>query len=185
MKWLAPVDAMADDIVETAQISKFEMLNYKRIFRNDDNETVRKKAIGNHGYAIWIKTVDVMHIFCDVCQVLCYLSEDELKKMNTTKAAMIELYDNMTKIRNYYTSKVFFHQVYFELERKYFDSRFMNAREEDAKLISDSVDDVLAFVDAISSDDIENLMQATILWRCRYDREERTALVAEIHINIE
>ena len=25
----------------------------------------------------------------------------------------------------------------------------------------------------------------TILWRCRYDREERTALVAEIHINIE
>lgn len=160
LKWLAPVDAMADDIVETAQISKFEMLNYKRIFINDDNETVRKKAIGNHGYAIWIKTVDVMHIFCDVCQVLCYLSEDELKKMNTTKAAMIELYDNMTKIRNYYTSKVFFHQVYFELERKYFDSRFMNAREEDAKLISDSVDDVLAFVDAISSDDIENLMQA-------------------------
>ena len=25
----------------------------------------------------------------------------------------------------------------------------------------------------------------TILWKCRYDREERTALVAEIHINIE
>lgn len=25
----------------------------------------------------------------------------------------------------------------------------------------------------------------TILWRCRYDREERTALVAEIHINTE
>ena len=32
LKWLASVDAMADDIVETAQISKFEMLNYKRIF---------------------------------------------------------------------------------------------------------------------------------------------------------
>lgn len=162
MKWLAPVDTMADDIVETAQISKFEMLNYKRVFINDDNETVRKKAIGNHGYATWIKTVDVMHIFCDVCQVLCYLSEEDLKKMNTTKAAMIELYDNMTKIKNYYTGKVFFHQVYFELERKYFDSQVMNALEEDAQLLADSVDDVLEFVEAISSDDIENLMQAKV-----------------------
>ena len=167
LKWFAPVDMTADEIVETAQISKFEMLNYKRVFINDDNETVRKKAIGNHGYAIWIKTVDVMHIFCDVCQVLCYLSEDELKKMNTTKAAMLELYDNVTKIRNYYTSKVFFHQVYFELERKYFDSRVTNALEEDAKLLSESVDDVLAFVEAISSDDIENLMQAKINYIAR------------------
>lgn len=162
LKWLAPVDTMADDIIETAQISKFEMLNYKRIFINDDNETVRKKAIGNHGYAIWIKTVDVMHIFCDVCQVLCYLPEEDLKKMNTTKAAMIELYDNMTKIKNHYTGKVFFHQVYFELERKYLDSQVMNALEEDAQLLTDSVDDVLAFVEAISSDDIENLMQAKV-----------------------
>lgn len=162
LKWLAPVDMMADDIIETAQISKFEMLNYKRVFINDDNETVRKKAIGNHGYATWIKTVDVMHIFCDVCQVLCYLPEEDLKKMNTTKAAMIELYDNMTKIKNHYTGKVFFHQVYFELERKYLDSQVMNALEEDAQLLADSVDDVLAFVEAISSDDIENLMQAKV-----------------------
>jgi hypothetical protein len=160
LNWLAPTDTMADDIVETAQISKFEMLNYKRVFINDDNETVRKKAIGNHGYATWIKTVDVMHIFYYVCQVLCYLPGEDLKKMNTTKAAMIELYDNMTKIKNYYTGKVFFHQVYFELERKYIDSQVMNALEEDAQLLADSVDDVIAFVEAISSDDIENLMQA-------------------------
>ena len=162
LKWLTPVDTMADDIVETAQISKFEMLNYKRVFIDDDNETVRKKAIGNHGYATWIKTVDVMYIFCDVCQVLCYLSEEDLKKMNTTKAAMIELYDNMTKVKNYYTGKVFFHQVYFELERKYFDSQVMNALEDDAQLLADSVDDVLLFVEAISSDDIENLLQAKV-----------------------
>lgn len=160
LNWLAPTDTMVDDIVETAQISKFEMLNYKRVFINDDNETVRKKAIGNHGYATWIKTVDVMHIFYYVCQVLCYLSEEDLNKMNTTKAAMIELYDNMTKIKNYYTGKVFFHQVYFELERKYVDSQVLNALEEDAQLLADSADDVIAFVEAISSDDIENLMQA-------------------------
>lgn len=183
MKWLAPVDTMADDIAETAQISKFEMLNYKRVFSNDDNETVRKKAIGNHGYATWIKTVDVMHIFCDVCQVLCYLSEEDLKKMNTTKAAMIELYDNMTKIKNYYTSKVFFHQVYFELERKYFDSQVMNALEDDAQLLADSVDDVLEFVEAISSDDIENLMQAKVKYVSRiqdFTTEEQEEKLEEL-----
>lgn len=167
LKWLCPVDSMADDIVETAQISKFEMLQYKRVFLNDDEATVKKKAICNHGYATWIKTVDVMHIFCDICQVLYYLSEDELKKMNTTKEAMLELYDNMTKIRNYYTGKVFFHQVYFELERKYFDSQVMEALEDDADLFAESVDDVLKFVDAISSDDIENLMQAKVRYISR------------------
>lgn len=162
LKWLCPVDTMADDIVGTAQISKFEMLQYRRVFLEDDEETVKNKAIGNHGYAIWIKTVDVMHIFCDICQVLYFLPEDELKKMNTTKTAMLELYDNMTKIRNYYTGKVFFHQVYFELERKYFDSRVMEALEDDAELFAESVDDVLGFVAAIASDDIENLMQAKV-----------------------
>ena len=168
LKWLAPVDTMADDIVQTAQISKFEMLQYKRIFIEDDNETVRKKAIGNHGYATWIKTVDVMHIFCSVCQVLHSHSEEDLKKMNTTKSAMIELYDNMTKIKNYYTGKVFFHQVYFELERKYFDSQVMNALEENVQLLVDSVDDVIAFVEAISSDDIENLMQAKVRYISKF-----------------
>ena len=187
LKWLAPVDTMADDIIETAQISKFEMLNYKRVFINDDNETVRKKAIGNHGYATWIKTVDVMHIFCDVCQVLCYLPEEDLKKMNTTKAAMIELYDNMTKIKNHYTGKVFFHQVYFELERKYLDSQVMNALEEDAQLLADSVDDVLAFVDAISQDDIENLMQAKQRYITRlksFTTEEQEEKLDELTVQI-
>ena len=183
LKWLVPIDTMVDDIVETAQISKFEMLNYKRIFFNDDNETVRKKAIGNHGYATWIKTVDVMHIFCDVCQVLCYFSEDELKKMNTSKADMINLYDKMTKTRNYYTSKVFFHQVYYELERKYLDSQVMNALEEDAQLLSESVDDVIAFIEAISSDDIENLMQAKVRYLSRtrdFTTEDQEEKIGEL-----
>lgn len=167
LKWLAPVDTMVDDIVETAQISKFEMLNYKRIFIDDDNETVKKKAIGNHGYAIWIKTVDVMHIFCDICQVLCYYADDELNKMNTSKSSMIELYDNIKKTRDYYTRKVFFHQVYYEIERKYFDSQVLNALEEDAQLLSESFDDILSFVEAISSNDIDNLMQAKVRYVSR------------------
>jgi len=167
LKWLQPVDKMADTIISTAQISKFEMLKYKLIFVDDEDLMVNQKAICNHGYAIWIKTVDVMHIFCDVCQVLYHLPEEELRRMNTTKAAMLELYDNMTKIRNHYTGKVFFHQVYFELERQYFDSQVTDALEEDAKLFSESVDDVLKFVEAISSDDIESLLQAKVRYIAR------------------
>lgn len=160
LEWLCQVDRLTDNIVGTNQISKFEMLQYKCIFLNDDNETVRKKAICNHGYAIWIKTVDVMYIVCDIFQVLYHYSDDRLKTMNTTKAVMLEQYDNMMKIRNYYTGKVFFHQVYFQLERKYLDSQVMEALENDAELFKESVNDVLKFVEAISSDDMDSLMQA-------------------------
>ena len=160
LRWLCPVDRMADEISETNQISKYEMHLYKKFFVTDDAKTVRNKAICNHGYAIWIKTVDVMYIVCDIFQVLyCNYSDDDLKKMNTSRDAMLEGYDNMTKIRDYYTRKVFFHQVYFQHERKYFDSQIMDALEEDAKRVSDSVDDTIGFASAIASDDIETLLQ--------------------------
>ena len=160
LNWLTPVDRMADEIIETNQISKYEMYLYKQMFASDDADTVQKKAICNHGYAIWIKTVDVMHIVCDIFQVLYRFSDEELKKMNTTRAAVLEGYDNMTKVRDYYTRKVFFHQVYYQLERQYFDSQVMDALEDDASKLADSVDDILSFVGAIASDDIESLLQA-------------------------
>lgn len=160
LKWLAPVDRMADEIIETNQISRYEMHLYKRIFASDDAETVQKKAVCNHGYAIWIKTVDVMHIVCDIFQVLFRFSDEELKKMDTTRSAVLEGYDNMTKIRDYYTQKVFFHQVYYQLERQYFDSQVMDALEDDASRFADSVDDIIRFVGAIAGDDIESLLQA-------------------------
>ncbi len=160
LEWLCPIDRMADDIIDTNQISKYQMLQYKRVFVDDDNETVRKKAICNHGYATWIKTVDIMDIVCAIFQVLYYSTEDSLKKMNTSKAAMLEQYDNMTKIKNYYTGKVFFHQVYYQSKRKPLDSQVMDALATDAELIKDSIDDILQFVEAISSNDIDSLMQA-------------------------
>ena len=160
LKWLYPVDRMADEIIETNQISKYEMYLYKTFFANDDDKTVRNKAICNHGYAIWIKTVDVMYIVCDIFQVLYSFSDDNLKKMNASRSAVLDGYDNMTKIRDYYTRKVFFHQVYYQHERKYFDSRIMDALEEDAKRIADSVDDIIGFANGIASDDIETLLQA-------------------------
>ena len=160
LKWLVPADRMADDIIETNQISRFEMMQYRRIFHADDEKTVQKKATCNHGYAIWIKTVDIMYIVSDIFQILYHFNDDELKKMGTSKAAMLEGYDNMIKIRDYYTGKVFFHRVYFQLERHYLDSQVMEALEQDAEDFSRSIDSVLDFVNAIASDDIESLMQA-------------------------
>lgn len=160
LKWLAPTDIMVDEIIETNQISNYEMLLYRQVFSTDDAETVQKKAVCNHGYGVWIKTVDVMHIVCDIFQVLYGFSDEELKKMNTTRAQVLEAYDNMTKVRDYYTRKVFFHQVYFKHERHYLDSQVMDALEEDAAKFSDSVDDIISFVSAIAADDIDSLLQA-------------------------
>lgn len=160
LKWLAPTDIMVDEIIETNQISNYEMLLYRQAFPSDSIETVQKKAVCNHGYAVWIKTVDVMHIVCDIFLVLYGFSDDELKQMHTTRAVVLEAYDNMTKIRDYYTRKVFFHQVYFQLERHYLDSQVMDALEEDAAKLSNSVNDIISYVSAIASDDIESLLQA-------------------------
>ena len=55
-----------------------------------------------------------MYIVCDIFQILYNYPEEDLKKMSTSKAAMLEGYDNMVKIRDYYTRKVFFHQVYYQ-----------------------------------------------------------------------
>lgn len=160
LKWLRPVDKMADDIIETNQVSRCEMMYYKSVFSTDDDKTVQQKAVCNHGYGIWRKTVDVMYIVCDIFQILYNYSDDDLKKMNTTKAAMLEGYDNMIKIRDYYTKNVFFHQVYFQLERRYLDSQIMETLEDDAENFSKSIDNVLDFVNAIAGDDIEGLLQA-------------------------
>lgn len=160
LKWLVPADQMADDIIETNQISKYEMYLYQRVFATDDEETVRKKAICNHGYAIWVKTVDIMYIVCDIFQVLYRFTDEELRTIGTKRTAILEGYDNMTKVRNYYTGKVFFHQVYYQLERQYFDSQVLDALEEDAKIVAESVDDAIDFVSAIASDNIESLLQA-------------------------
>lgn len=160
LKWICPTDSMADNIIETNQISGFEMMQYKRIFSSDNDKTVKQKAICNHSYAIWLKTVDVMYVVCDVFQVLNNSSDEKLKLMNTTKESMLEQYDNMMKIRNYYTGKVYFHQVYFELKRNYLNSQIMEALENDASIFSKSIGNVIDFVNAIASDDIDSMLQA-------------------------
>ena len=160
LNWLRPVDELADEIIETNQISKYEMYIYKRIFSSDDDETVQKKAICNHGYVIWNKTTHVIRIVCDIFNVLYGLSDIELKKINTSKAAILQNYDIMKKVGDYYKRNVFFHQVYFDLETQYHDPQVIDEFEEDADRFAESVDDVIKYVEAIAGDDIDGLLQA-------------------------
>lgn len=158
--WLMPTDSLADDFIATNQISRYTMYCYKRSFPSDRDDTVRNKAVCYYGYLIWIKTVDVMYIVWDIFYVLYSYSDDDLKKMNTTRAEVLELFDNMERVRDYYKSKVFFHQVYYQLERNYLDSNVMEALEEDAKILSETVDNTIEFIEAIADDDIEALLQS-------------------------
>ena len=66
----------------------------------------------------------------------------------------------MTKVRDFYSRKVSFHQVYFQIERKYFDSQVMEALEEDAEILSESINDVISFVNAITDDDIDSMLKS-------------------------
>ena len=160
LNWLMPSDRLADSVITTNQISRYSMYCYRCFFSSDSIETVRKKAVCYHGYSIWIKTVDVMYIVWDICNVMYHYSDDDLKKMNTTRAEVLELFDNTEKVRDYYKRKVFFHQVYYQVERNYLDSNVMEALEDDAKMLSESVDNTIEFIEAIADDDINALLQA-------------------------
>lgn len=160
LQWLHPADKMADHIIQTNQISRHEMNVYRRLLPSDSNEIVAQKAKCNHGYVTWIKTVDVMYIVRDIFQVLLSFSDNDLEKNRTSRKALFGGYDQMTKVRDYYAGKVFFHQVYFQHERHYVDSQVIEALEEDAAKMVESIDDVIAFVDAIAGDNIEGLLQA-------------------------
>lgn len=155
-KWLFPLDKKADHIIETNAISKYEMLLYKLFFPTDDNETIQKKATCYHGYSVWIKTVDIMHVMVDVFQVLYSLPEDEQRKLYTSKEELLDLYDSMKNISDHYTGRVFKHKVIYQ----YQEAQVLEAMEADADQTSKSVDDVLEFVNSIANNDIEGLLQA-------------------------
>lgn len=183
LNWLRPVDTLADQIIETNQISKFEMLQYRIIFPDDDDEEVIEKATWNHGYAVWIKTADIMLMFCDLLRILYSYNDSNLNKLNVSRAQTLELYDNMVKIRNLYMSKIFFYQVYYLDKRKYADSQVMEALESDAEEFSKSIDDVLQFVEAVSGDDVEGLLQAKQKYLTRiksFSTEEQESQLDEL-----
>lgn len=158
--WLRPVDMLADSIIETNQISKYRMYLYKRVFAEDDDESVKKKAVCHHGYIVWIKTADVMYLVREVFRVLYSLSTSDKKMLGIRKEMVLEGLDNIEKTRHFYTSIVFFHEAYYELKKQHFDSRVTEALEEDAAKFSKSIDGFINYISAVVEDDIDELLQA-------------------------
>lgn len=160
LKWISPKDELVDQYIITDHIPAFIMGLYKKEFTNDDIETVIKKAECHQNYAKWRQTADLIYIICDVLRLLNDYSKEELGDIYGSKGIVLEEYDNMLKIRDYFVRMLFPHQVYYQSERQYFNSQIIETIENDAELISKTVENVIEFVEAIREDDIEGLLQA-------------------------
>lgn len=158
--WLIPIDQLVDQFSFVDQISKYEMLRYKLLFHNDDNTVVRQKAVCNHSYGVWIKSTDVIYIFCDVARLLYDHNEKIVHKLHTSKEELLDLFDNMLKIRDYYTSLVFYHRAYYHHARTAFHIQTMQAYETDAIEIGNSIDDVIRITQGLANSNIEDLLSA-------------------------
>ena len=158
--WLLPVDVLVDDFSLINQITKYEMLRYSIVFTGDNKKTVIQKAICNHNYGVWIKTTDIFSIAYEVTRILYELSDSEVQKLNTSRSALLELYDNMLKIKDAYTGIIFHHRAFYQHERRTYNAEIISAQESDARQISDSIDSVLQITSGFISDDIDSLLLA-------------------------
>jgi len=158
--WLLPIDQLVDDYSIINQISKYEMLKYKIVFESDDNNTVKQKAICNHSYGVWIKTTDIVVITYDIARIIYGYSDESVKKLSTSRAALLELYDNMLKIRDVYTGIIFAHRAFYVDKRQDHNSQVLEAQERDAQRIIESIDDMLQITGGFLSDNIDDLLLA-------------------------
>ncbi len=158
--WLKPTDQMMDSIHIPNRISKFTMLGFMNQNREDDKKTVQQKSICANSYIIWVKTADVITIFCDIFRILQKGTEKELRRINMTPASVLEQFDTLCKLRGRYISYLFEHSAFYEANRDIFNPLVLAAEEQGAKAIAATVDDVLELTSRVLSDDITGLMNA-------------------------
>ena len=185
--WLLPIDRLVDSFDFLHKISKYDMLRYKLAFSDDNNEVVRKKAVCNHAYGIWIKSADVFTVMSEMAKVLFENQDEYIKKLHTTQPVLLEVYDNLLKVRDEFVKTVFYHRAYYEYNKSLFNSAVSKVQEENASHIHQSIDDVIQIVNGINSNDIEALMQAKSLYvkrNARFFSEDQNdqldALIEEI-----
>lgn len=153
LNWLVTLDDLAETYILTPQISKYEMLKYKIIFKNNDDKLVKNKAICNQSYALWIRTSDILCITAEITKLI-YRSNSKDKNKN------LELYDNYVRIRDFYIGKVFKHRVYYEENKKYLDSSISEILENDSKTIDSLSNSFLNLTTSVLDTDLEKLINS-------------------------
>lgn len=180
--WLNPTDQMMDSIHIPNQISKFTMLGFMNQNREDDRKTVQQKANCANSYIIWVKTADVITIFCDIFRILQKGTEKELRQINMTPERVLEQFDYLCKLRCRYISYLFEHSAFYEANRDIFNPLVLAAEEQGAKAIAATVDDVLELTSRVLSDNIPGLMKAKQEYIAKisvYITEEQEHLIEE------
>ena len=159
LEWLRPKDSLFDGQIVTNQISKYQMLKYNLFYKNDSEDLVRKKAICNHSYGIWVKTADVLTVFCEIYVYL--LSFTGNKKYTEIELILLRNQQDLAlKLRDHYVGHVFLHRAYYEKEKKYIDSGLMEALEDKSEIISGTIDQAIGIINSIETEDLDGLLQA-------------------------
>ena len=158
--WLNKRNAFVDAYVVTNEISKMQMLMCQLSFPNDEEETIKKKAIAYHSYGMWVKTADVLSIVGEIFSVLLSLDTSELDILFVSRQHVELQYDTIIKLRDHFISSLFYYKSFYTEERRYIDSGLMEILEKEAEIVSDSIDSVIAMVDSFEKDNITELLLA-------------------------
>lgn len=186
-KWLIPLDILVDNYPILPDFSNGELLKFRIIYEDEDDNTVCQLAVCNHRYAVWLKTTDVIQLYCEIIRMLYCSSDDMLRRYYTDKNEMLSLYDIVLRITDNYTGIVFAHKAFYKTQRQKFDGRIISEQEEIADSISCSIDDMLQITGSIVNDDIEDLLKAKQRYLARLEifmTEDQERLLDEYMVKV-
>ena len=158
--WFISVDKLVDDLSFPPFISFFEMLKYKDLYPNADNITIKKKGMYFHSYGVWIKTVDVLSIVSETASIIYDKIDNDKNPYGARKAELLEVSDNLKKLRDFLSGRLFTHKEFYDAMRKKYSFLVLDTYEHNAREIDSSVDELLHFTEGILSNDIEILLQS-------------------------
>ena len=159
-KWFISIDKLVDDLSFPPFISYFEMLKYKGLYQNSDNETVARKGTYFHRYGVWIKTVDIISILSQTASIIYNMPEEKSKAYGVTRKALLEVADNLKKLKEYFSGLLFTHKEFYDSMRQKYSFLVLETYEKNARIVNSSVDDLIHFTDGVLSNDIDVLMQS-------------------------
>jgi len=159
MNWITPRDRILDLEIITTQISRFEMFQKNFIYYNLDEKTVTKRAFAEHGYSLWVKSVDLFHMCKDVLRILNQ-NNNCLETYRLNPSEILDYFEKISHITEYYKNLLFEHNTFYDNKREKFNAIKLEAEEKNATIIRDSIDDILQVTSFILDDNIDGLMYA-------------------------